>query len=110
MNNYLFCNSKKKLFRYFTLGQDWHECYVVEFMQDANQYINLYWGNYEYVEKDRRIISEMLTISFLPDPKDEWLIICKENKTAPKNLDVIIKEAEKEIEKQIKEYEKASRH
>lgn len=73
MEDFLFSSvDNPARFRFFRLGKEWHECFVVEFMLGANHYEHLYWGNKVYVEEDRHVISLMLTIAFLPDSHDEW--------------------------------------
>lgn len=100
---FLFSNSRNpNLLRYFRLGEEWHESFVVEFTLDANCYGQLYWGNCVYVEEDRRIISEMLTIAFLPDSHDEWKKKNLELMESGIDFSLILKQAEKEINKNIK--------
>lgn len=96
MENVLFSNSEKSnLFRYFRLGEDWPECFVVEFIIGEDHYEHLYWGNNSYVENDRAIISELLTITYLPDSMDKW----KKEKLErfQSRIENIIKKAENEI-------------
>ena len=104
MENELFCNSENpNLFRYFRLGENWHDCFVVEFMLDKDCYDNLYWGNYNYVERDRSVISKMLTIKYLPDPRDEWKI---ENLNKfQSRIEKILTLSENKINQQINGYE-----
>ena len=80
---FLFSNSQTpNLLRYFRLGEEWHESFVIEFTLGTDHYEKLYWGDHIYVEESRCIISEMLTIAFLPDPHDKW---------KKENIDMILK-------------------
>jgi thiamine kinase-like enzyme len=73
MKDYMFvCAQDPNLFRYFKFGEKWSQCYVFEFRGESDTFENVYWGNHAYVEPDRKIISELLTISFLPDQSDKW--------------------------------------
>ena len=97
---FLFSNSQDpNRLRYFRLGEEWHESFVVEFMLGADRYEKLYWGDYVYVEESRRIISEMLTIAFLPDSHDEWKT--KDLSRIQKGIDFtpIVQQAENKINK-----------
>lgn len=73
MKDYLFSNAENpNRLRLFRLGEEWHDSFVAEFTLGTNDYEHLYWGNCVYVEEDRRVISSMLTMAFLPDSHDEW--------------------------------------
>lgn len=73
MINTLFVNTNDShLFRYFRIGREWKDCFIVELKSNDNHHQKLYWGNVEYVEEERKEISSLLTILVLPDAKDEW--------------------------------------
>ena len=102
MENFLFSNVEEpNRFRYFRLGKKWHECFVVEFMLGANHYEHLYWGNQDYVEEDRHVISSMLVMSVLPCSHDEWKIMDLDMEKKGFDFKPILSQAEDEIGKKI---------
>ncbi len=98
MKSILFCNSENpNRIRYLQVGETWNVSFVVEFMLGSKIYNNIYWGNVYYVEKDRHVISELLTISFLPDKSDKW-IKCDFDKVINNEMKYIIEQAELAVE------------
>jgi hypothetical protein len=98
MEDFLFSsNENPNRLRLFRLGKEWHECFVVEFTLSENHYEHLYWGNQVYVEKDRYVISLMLTIAFLPDSHDEWKKVNIEKMKIGIDFKTILSQVENDI-------------
>lgn len=98
MEIYLFSHSENPArHRILWLGEEWHETFVVEFVHGAKCFDRLYWGNRIYVEEDRLVISEMLTIWFLPDSRDEWKKENFDKMSIGKDFNSILQQAKDEI-------------
>lgn len=102
MEEFLFSSvENSNRLRLFRLGKEWYECFVVEFMLGANHIEHIYWGNQVYVEEDRRVISSMLTIAFLPDSHDKWEKVNLEKMQKGIDFKPILNQVEDEINKRI---------
>ena len=105
MADFLFsCSEDPNRLRLFRQGEEWHECFVVEFMLGANHYEHLYWGNLVDDKEARMIISSMLIMKDLPNSHDKWRRIKNKNHLSKINASPILQLAEDEIKRRTRDH------
>lgn len=99
IRDFLFRNlTNKEKYCYFTLGDKWRDCFVVELCNDNQPPNMIYWGNTQYAEPDRLKISEFLTMAFLQSEEDDWELVSQKQVEMLPGIQSIIEKAKNNIE------------
>lgn len=95
---YLFVHvDNHKLYRYYNIGDKWHNSYVIEFIKGDESYRRMYWGDYSYNANREIIASFVHYLDEKPSDMFPWVLLSNVDM-----FDSIIQIANNEIQCKLK--------